>query len=1167
MLISDFAIHRPVVTIVSMVALVVFGLIALVKLKTDEFPDVQPPFVSVGVIYPGAAPDGVEREVLEPIEEQIAAISGVKKITGYAQDGYAQIVVEFQFEKPLLEATQDIRDAISEIRNDLPTEIEEPIIKKLSDTDRPIVSLALSSTTLTAAELTRLADPGISRELRSLAGVAEVTIVGKHERELTVLLKPQALQAAGVSVLQVVQALRQQNLAAPVGRVETDLEEKSIRLSGRLREPQDFLKLVVAERGGRLIRLGELADVRDGTEEPRSLALFNNQEAVGIDIKKSKGYSTTDVSDRILDRIGSLRKTLPAGANLVMVKNGGERVDRSVRNVEETLVEGALLTVLVVFLFLNSWRSTVITGLALPVSVLASFIAVWAFGFTLNTMSLLGLSLAIGILIDDAIVVRENIVRHVELGKDHLTAAREGTDEIGLAVAATTFSILAVFVPIAFLPGVAGQWFKPFGLTIACSVAVSLFVSFSLDPMLSAYWPDPHRTEEQKGWLTRLLDRFNAWFGRLAEQYKQIIAWALDHRVAVVIVATGSFLGAMVLPVKGLSGLGAVLLAIGVAVWLVTRRPNLALSIIGTMATAALAVGSLALAGWTVYADTASVPMVLRVLILTGIAVLFGAIVLKRLPRLVAGERPAWASIWGGTVVGLLLAGGLLRFVPTWHTVGTNFFPLDDRGEFNIKIETPPGSNLRYSRIKADEVVRLLRSYPETRYTYVSLGGSSSGAVDEGNIYVRLSPRNDRTLSVEEFAARLRAETDRMTGVKLSVFTSDFGGGRKAVQLEVRGHDVPTITAIAEQVQRLVSSVPGVVDLGLSSKGQKPEFTIDVNRPLAGSLGITVGDVAQSVRPAFAGLDAGDWVDPSGETRDVQIRLAPEARTQPEDLRRLPLLIAGPNGAPTTLPLGQVADISRTVGPAIITHLDRDPVVIVEANVSGRPGGEVMQDIRARLAGLPLPPGVRITEGGDAEQQAEVFGNIFVALGVAGMLMYLILVMQFGSFIDPLPIMLSLPLSMIGVMLGLAITGLTINIMSLIGVILLMGIVAKNAILLIDFAKWARERRGIALREALIEAGAIRLRPILMTTFALIAGMIPVALGRGEGAQFRQPLGVSVIGGVITSTALTLVAIPTFYEILDALRLRIQALMRRLFGQEAYDTVVQAVTGEHSIGP
>ncbi len=1051
MLISDFAIRRPVITIVSMVALVVFGLIASVKLKTDEFPDVQPPFVSVGVVYPGGSPDGVEREVLEPIEEAVASISGVKKITGYAQDGFAQLVIEFQYEKPLAEATQDIRDGISAIRSDLPTEIEEPIIKKLSDTDRPIVSLALASTSLTAPELTRLADPGIARELRSLPGVAEVTVVGKQERELSVLLRPEALQANGISVLQVVQALQLQNLAAPVGRVEADFSEQSIRLTGRLAEPQDFLRLVVAERNGRVIRLGEVASAVDGTEEPRSLALFNDREAVGIDIKKAKGYSTTDVSARILARITTIQQSLPAGAELKMVKNGGDRVERSVRNVEETLVGGAVLTVLVVFLFLNSWRSTVITGLALPVSVLASFIAVWAFGFTLNTMSLLGLSLAIGILIDDAIVVRENIVRHVEMGKDHITAAREGTDEIGLAVAATTFSILSVFVPIAFLPGVAGQWFKPFGLTIACSVAVSLFVSFSLDPMLSAYWPDPHRAEHQKRWITRQLDRFNAWFTRAEEHYKRVIGWALDHRYTVATIATATFVLALAMPKYGL--------------------------------------------------------------------------------------------------------------------VGTNFFPLDDRGEFNIKIETPPGSNLRYSRLKSEEVVRLLRSSPEVRYTYVTLGGGAAGTVDEGSIYVRLVPREQRALSVEEFAARLRQQTNRMTGVKLSVFTSDFGGGRKQVQLEVRGHSVPAITAVADQVRDIVAQVPGVVDLGLSSKGKKPELNIDLNRALAGSLGITVGDVAQAVRPAFAGLDAGDWVDPSGETRDVEIRLAPGSRARPEDLARLPLLVLGRNGAPTTLPLGQVADITSSVGPAVINHLDRDPVVIVEANVSGRPGGEVNADIAARLAGLTLPPGVRITTGGDAEQQSEVFGNIFIALGVAAMLMYLILVMQFGSFMDPLAIMMSLPLSMIGVMLGLAITGLTINIMSLIGVILLMGIVAKNAILLIDFAKWARERQGIPLREALIEAGAIRLRPILMTTFALIAGMLPVALGRGEGAQFRQPLGVSVIGGVITSTLLTLVAIPTFYEILDGFRGVLQGLARRFFGAEAYDTVVQGVTGEHRIGP
>src|SRR3954463_2395864 len=572
MFISDFAIKRPLITVVSMLALVVFGVFALLKLKTDEFPDVAPPFVSVGIVYPGASPDIVEKQVLDPVEEQIQAISGVKQVTGKAYDGYALILIEFLFEKDLNEATQDIRDGISTIRADLPVEMKEPIIKKENDTDRPIVSLALSSTTLTPAEMTRLVDPGITRELRSLPGVADVLVFGKQERELTVELKPQALQAVGVSVGQVVQALQLQNLASPVGHVTGSLDERSIRLRGRLQAPEEFTHLVVAERNGQLIRLGQVAEIKDGTIEPRTLALYDTREAVGIDVKKSKGYSTTDVAERLIKRVGEIKKRLPVGTTIEVVKNSGVRVDHAVRNVQEALIEGAILTVLVVFLFLNSWRSTVITGLALPVSVLASFIAVWVMGFKLETMSLLGLSLAIGILIDDAIVVRENIVRHVEMGKDHYTASREGTDEIGLAVAATTFSILAVFIPIGFMPGVGGQWFKPFALTIACSVFVSLFVSFSLDPMLSAYWADPHVPEEKKPWITKKLDSFNHWFNHQADRYREVIAWALDHRSAMVALAIGTFFASFTLFAGGVTGLLGAFLGIAVMVWALTNK-------------------------------------------------------------------------------------------------------------------------------------------------------------------------------------------------------------------------------------------------------------------------------------------------------------------------------------------------------------------------------------------------------------------------------------------------------------------------------------------------------------------------------------------------------------------------------------------------------------------
>ena len=1020
MVISDFAIKRPMITTVTMVALVVFGLFAMWKLQTDEFPDIQQPVVLTFIPYPGASPEGVERELLKPVEDAIKGISGVDKIYGTAGDGYAQIITLFLFEKDPQVATQDIRDAISGIRSDLPIEMKEPVLQRFDPSDQPIISMTLASPAMSPAQLTRLADPDITSKLRGIPGIAQVGIVGGVKREMTIQLRPQSLQAAGIGVGQVVQALQAQNLAAPVGRVNGNLDERTIRLQGRLEGPQDFDNLVVAERNGQIVRLGQVADAIDGTEEQRTLALYNGSEAVGINIVKAKGYSTTDVSKKVRAKVAEIQKTLPAGVKLDIVKDSGVRVHDSVRNVIEALIIGALLTILVVFVFLNSWRSTVITGLALPVSVLASFIAVWAFGFTLNTMSLLGLSLAIGILIDDAIVVRENIVRHIEMGKDHMTASHEGTDEIGLAVAATTFSIVAVFVPVAFMYGVAGQWFKPFALTIASSVLVSLFVSFSLDPMLSAYWPDPQvEAHERRNPIARTLERFNQWFNRMAIKYKSLIAWALDHRVAMVLIAIGTFFGALALPALGL--------------------------------------------------------------------------------------------------------------------VGASFFGTEDQSEVNIAIETPPGSNLAYTRIKAEEAAQIARLHKEVRFTFTTIGGST-GDVNVGNIYVRMVPKSDRSIGAEDFGRLLRSEVGHIGGATMSVFTNDFQGAQKQIQIELRGGTPQQLANTAEAIADQVKQVKGAVDVGLSTKGQKPELNVDLNRGLAGTLGVTVGQVAQALRPAFAGIKAGDWVDPTNDMRDVTVRLAPEARQRAADLEQLPLVVTGADGQPRTLPLGQIATITQGLGPAQITHLDADLVVTVQANTSNRPLTEVMRDINTRIARIPFPAGVHMTQGGETESQNEVFGRIFSALGIAVMLMYLILVMQFGSFLEPLAIMISLPLSLIGVMLALMFTHTTINIMSLIGVILLMGIVAKNAILLIDFAKWAREKDGVPRREALILAGAIRLRPILMTTLALIAGMLPVALGIGEGAEFRAPLGRAVIGGVITSTLLTLVVIPTFYEILDEWR-------------------------------
>jgi hydrophobic/amphiphilic exporter-1 (mainly G- bacteria), HAE1 family len=1041
MFISDFAIKRPLITTVVMILIVTFGIAALLALDTDEYPDVANPVVSVVAVYPGASPQQVEREVVDRLEEQFNGITGLEHLESQARDGVAMITLSFAFSKSVDAAAQDVRDAISEVRDNLPTEMREPIVRKVGLADFPIVSLALTSETLTPAELTLVADPGLTRKLRGISGVAQVTVEGADDRTIAVNVRPRDLEAAHVSIGEVVNALNSENLAAPVGSVTGALTERTIRLNGRLASPQDFLRIVVANRGGQLVRLGQVASVEDTAVEARSLALFNGRPGIGIDITKANGVSTTRVADAVRAQLTALEPTLPPGVTLSLVTDAGVRVRHSVQDVEATLIAGALLTVLVVFIFLNSWRSTVITGLALPVSVLASFIAVWACGFTLNTMSLLGLSLAIGILIDDAIVVRENIVRHIELGEDHFTAAHTGTNEIGLAVTATTFSIVAVFVPVAFMNGLAGQWFKPFALTIACAVLVSLFVSFSLDPMLSAYWPDPEI--EQHARRNNLLGRFNRWFDAEADRYKGVIAWALDHRWLMVAITVGSFVGAIAIQ---------------------AIRKNDAL------------------------------------------------------------------------------------------------VPITDRSELTVAVETPAGSNLDYIRLKLQELDRLLRAHPEVAYTYATVGsGATSGEVDAGQIYVRLVPKSARHISQRDFATVVRRDVRTVGGATAYVFADGFDPTQKQIQIQVRGSDEVALNRVATDVERVVQSVPGATDVGLSNRGERPELHIDLDRALAGQLGVSVAEVAQSLRPAFAGVHAGDWVDPTGKTRDVTVRLAADARANTADLSQMPLVLNGGQSL-STVPLGAVATISNQLGPAEVDHYDRDQVITVGANLEGRALTQVSADINQRLATLVVPPGVRIVEAGQSADLSGALHDILPAVGLAILLMYMVLVVQFGSFLDPLAIMLSLPLSLIGVVLALLLPGGQLDIMSILGVILLFGIVTKNAILLIDFAIWSKEKKGLSTRDALIEAGRIRLRPIMMTTVALIAGMVPVAMGAGEGGDFRAGLGRAVIGGVIASTLLTLLVIPTFYEILDDWRTRVLGRVRRR--RPALHAVPEAAPGD-----
>lgn len=1019
MFLSNFSIKRPVATIVLIIAMMALGLMALKKLRVNQNPDVEVPMIIVAIPYPGASPETVEREIVNRLEKSLQSITGVTETVGTASEGQAQIRMKFTFTRNLIEASDDIRNAIAAVRYKLPVEMREPILQRVDISAQPIMQLSLSSKTQGHAEISRLAEDVLADRLRGVDGVANVNVDGALRRELSVLLQAEKLREYNVSVSDVTNALRMQNTNAPVGKLRGSLDEKSIRLVGRIERPEDFQQVVVKRSGDELVRLGQVATIEDGFAEINSVSMRSNQPNVGISIIRSREASTVAVSKAVHEMVKEIQKTLPSGTTLDITNDGGEEAQSSLNNVIEALVLGAGLTIFVVYAFLNSWRSTLITALSLPTSVIAAFIGVWLCGFTLNFMTLLGLSLAIGVLIDDAIVVRENIVRHMQMGADRRTAAINGTNEIGMAVAATTFSIMAVFIPVAFMPGITGEWFRPFALTVTASVAVSLFISFTLDPMLSAYWGDPpgHHDMPRKG-FEKLLQRFNTWFDRQADRYGNVIAWALHHRRWMAVFAVASLVAAIALQAK------------------------------------------------------------------------FG---------------------------------------------GTSFVPSSDFGTIMIEVRTPSSSSLEYSRIKMVKAAEMAHAIKETKETnsYVNLTG--------GRIYVDIGKKNERDRSAGEVAAELREKLAQLVGAEYTVLDDLSNNSGKAVQIEFMGEDSRKLMEITSRFMAELRKVPGAVDVSLSEQDPKDELQIELNRGLANSMGIGAGDAASALRVAFAGIEVGDWVDPTGETRDVAVRLAPEDRMRAENIERLPIAVSGTN---QMVPLDQIATITMGKGPAKITHKDGKRVISVSANVQGRSPGEVTADAMKLAKNMDFPPGYGLAVAGSGKDMQEVFSEMGIAL-VSGIgLMYLILVMQFGSFTAPLAVMLSLPLSLIGVVVALLLTKGTINLMSLIGVIMLMGLVAKNAILLLDAAR-KREEEGYGREDALMYAGRMRLRPILMTTFALIAGMLPVAIGHGEGGEFYRPLAVSIIGGTITSTLLTLLMVPTFYDSIEITRDRMAAKFSR----------------------
>ena len=1018
---SGVAIRRPIFTLMIMLGLIVLGIFSYRKLSIDQFPDVDLPVVTVQTTYPGASAETIEREVTERMEQAFNPVEGVDRITSVSLEGVSQVTVEFELSRSADLGAQDIRSKIETIRRDLPVAIDPPVVQKFDPAAQPIISLALSSNTVPLPQLTALADEDLRRALENVRGVGEVRIAGGLEREIRVYLQPDRLRALGVSVTEVMSALRAQNLEAPAGRLERGGTETLVRVTGRITDPAQFNEIIVANRNGTPVRLREVAQVEQGTEEERSLALVNGTRAVSLDVLKISGSNTVEVADGVSAALAEIRERLPAGTELQVVRDNSVTIRRSVEDVIHELVIGAILTVIIVMLFLNDWKATAITSLALPVSVVSSFILMNVLGFTLNVLTLMALSLSIGILIDDAIVVIENIVRHREMGRGKREAAFTGTSEIQLAVLATTLAIVAVFVPVAFMGGIIGRFFFQFGLTVAWAVLVSLFVSFTLTPMLAATWGvDPHAAgaHTSRNPLTRLITRFNVAFDRLAERYRGVAEWALRHRKATIGLAFASLIGAFLL----------------------------------------------------------------------------------------------------------------------FPLIGGGFLPQSDESEFVVQLETPEGSSLTYTRQKAEQVDAALRKLDGVAYTYATIGAGATGTVTTGEVYVKLVPPAERDVSQQEMLEVARDAVAPVYGVQTSVLEAGgLGGAQAPLSVEIRGPDVGELQRLSTQVATAMRAMPGVADVQTSLGEPRPEFRIDVRRDVANEVGLDVGQVASTVRPFLAGETATRWEDPTGEERDVVVQTAPGQRVSLEDLAGLPLATTrrGADGAAVTVPLGDVATVVQGTAPAQIDRQELQRVARVTGSTSGGVSvAEASASIRTALAGMQMPAGYRVQLGGETEQLEETAGYVVESIVLAIVLIFLILASQFESLTQPFAIMLSLPLSLIGVLLALLITNDTLNMMSMIGVILLFGLVVKNAILLVDNAN-ERRAAGVERFQAMVQAGVVRLRPIMMTTLAMIAGMIPSALALGEGGGFRAPMARAVIGGLITSTLLTLVVVPVAYTYFD----------------------------------
>ncbi|TNF37743.1 MAG: efflux RND transporter permease subunit [Deltaproteobacteria bacterium] len=1013
MKLADVSIKRPVLATVMVGALVVFGMSSYPNIGVDLFPNVEFPFAAVTAIYPGADPETIESKVIEKLEEHIGSVSGIDVMMATAQENVGTVIIQFVLERNADQAVQDVRDKVALALNELPADLDPPIVQKFDVGAAPILTLAVGGK-LSPRELTALADDVVKAKIQTVYGVGGVELVGKSEREIHVWLDPAALERYMLSASDVMQALAMQNVEIPGGRLNAPGVEWSVKTRGQVRTAHELADIVITSAAGAPIRVRDVARVEDGQEETRSVATLNGESAIALVVRKTSGANTVEVAERVREAVHELQPRLPQGVTISVPLDNSTFIEASIESVKFDLMFGGLLAIIIILFFLHDWRATLVSALALPASVVGTFAFINAMGFTFNNMTMLALTLSIGMLIDDAIVVIENIHRHLEMGKPPKQAAREATAEIGLAVMATTGAIIAVFLPVAIMKGIVGRFFLQFGLTVVFAVSVSLLVAFTITPAYAARLLKSEHSKKRKLFIARWIEAF---LGAIDRFYRATLAVALKHPVLTMVVATGVFMGSMSLAAN------------------------------------------------------------------------------------IKGE----------------------------------FLPPDDRGEFNVRIELPQGTDIDTTRSYFAEVTEQLRAVPGVESTLATIGAGAQGEVQSGLIQVNTLEKRKRAFTQVDAMAFVRGMLAARTDAVISVEKVDaFGGGgiakQSEIQYSIRGPNLSELEAAAAKLIGAMKDAGGYVDLDTSFRGGKPEVQISIDRNRAADLGVPVALLASTIRTYFAGEKATELLTSDGRW-DVRVRLDAEHRADPAGILGLTVR-STTSGA--LIPMSQLVAIQEGDGPGKITRQDRQRQVLVYANLQGKPLAEAMEEVE-QLAAKVVPAGLDRSFAGQAKVMRESFGYMAQALVLAIILVYLILAAQFESFLHPLTIMFSLPFAVTGAFGALIIADMTLNIFTFIGFIMLMGLVTKNAILLVDYTNTLRER-GMSRREALLEAGPVRLRPILMTTAAMIFGMIPVAISQEVGAEQRAPMAVAVIGGLISSTVLTLVVVPVVYDLFDRVK-------------------------------